>query len=46
MLFHPQYDLDAIADITPRHRPPRGVRDWISFGAVQAARAARSLSPA
>jgi threonyl-tRNA synthetase len=39
MLFHPQYDLDAIADITPRHRPPRGVRDWISFGAVQAARA-------
>ena len=43
MLFHPQYDLDAIADITPRHRPPRGVRDWISFGAVQAR--ARRLRP-
>ena len=38
MLFHPQYDMDAIADITPAHRPPRGLRDWVSFSAVQAAR--------
>ena len=38
MLYHPQYDLDAIVDITPAHRSPRGIRDWISFGAVQAAR--------
>ena len=38
MLFHPQYDMDAIADITPAHRPPRGLRDWVSFGAVQVAR--------
>lgn len=38
MLFHPQYDMSKIADIKPAHRPPAGIRDWISFGAVQFAR--------
>ena len=38
MLFHPQYDMDKIADITPSHRPPTGIRDWATYGAVQFSR--------
>jgi len=38
MLFHPQYDMKAIEDINPAHRPPRGVRDWLSYSAVYATR--------
>lgn len=38
MLFHPTYDLAKIQDLQPCHRDPGGVRDWVSYGAVQIAR--------
>jgi hypothetical protein len=30
--------VKAIEDINPAHRPPRGVRDWLSYSAVYATR--------
>jgi len=32
------YNLAEINSIEPAHRPPRGVRDWLAYGAVQFAR--------
>jgi len=38
MLFHPQYDMRTISNIKPSHRLPIGMRDMVSYKAVQATR--------
>eukprot|EP00040_Diaphanoeca_grandis_P033727 m.207194 g.207194 ORF g.207194 m.207194 type:complete len:338 (-) comp32977_c0_seq1:297-1310(-) len=38
MMFHPQYDLNLVETVSPSHRPPDGVRDWLSYSAVLFAR--------